>query len=457
MSATFWERISYFAIAIAIAIAIAVAVLLFQAQLTSDEIGEISESQSGIERASSMVLELSVLSENTAQMQRLLGNPQYRGDPSKATEYAELTAQAHRRIDTLDALIPPDTTQRFHMARLAAALESLRNAAQNTGRSTAQSTTASSHLSSIDDAHQLAAALLSAAKDDLARRKSAEQAALRRVQIRTATVHISALVLCPFIVFYIIGEIAEQRRLTRSLVTANSDLGERLKQFADANEQLRTLARRMESSLEDERRRIAREVHDGLGSTLTALKLELAGAIETQSPKAGYQPRKRRASVDLVDSALETVQSVVTTLRPSIVDKLSLWEALDWKASQFSKQTGIACRTHFPPDLPVLSKPAAYDIFRIVEEALTNVARHADAEQVEVSATFVDGNVEIAVTDNGKGVQQEQLADRHSFGILSMQERARCRDCSLSISGTGQGTRLRLRCPTSENQDVKQA
>lgn len=197
-------------------------------------------------------------------------------------------------------------------------------------------------------------------------------------------------------------------------------------------ETLRLNAAHVDAALEEERVRIARDIHDDLGSILTALKFELAGVSGGGAGDRG--PLVRRASTDLVDSALQAVRSLIAALRPYPLERAGLWGAVVWKADQLEKMLGVPCRVSVPEDLPQPSLPVSLAAFRIVEEALTNVARHAHATSISIVAHFVAGHLTIEVTDDGCGLANcEAPLAAGSFGLTGMRERARVVGGSLSV------------------------
>ena len=209
---------------------------------------------------------------------------------------------------------------------------------------------------------------------------------------------------------------------------------------------LRQLTRHLHEVREEERKRIAREIHDELGQTLTALKLDLswsAGRVDSQE-------MAERMS-NLVDHAIATVQRISADLRPQVLDDLGLIAALEWHAQQFTKPIGIECHFHSEVESVVLSPERATHVFRIFQETLTNVARHAEATRVEVQLSKTDGCLVLKVEDNGKGVSNEEIARANSFGLMGMHERARLCEGELQIDGTpGEGTRITVTLPVSQ-------
>jgi PAS domain S-box-containing protein len=213
-------------------------------------------------------------------------------------------------------------------------------------------------------------------------------------------------------------------------------------------EQLRALAAQQQSVREEERKRLAREIHDQLGQALTAIKIDLSFLLR-ELPAGEKPPAKRTASIlQLVDEAIRAVRRISTELRPGILDDLGLVATLEWAGEDFQARTGTRCRLDLPREDIAVDPERATAIFRILQETLTNVARHADASQVEVRLAKEDGDLTLEVHDNGKGIPEDKLSNGESLGILGMRERALLLGGEIIISGApGQGTIVRVRIP----------
>ncbi len=212
-----------------------------------------------------------------------------------------------------------------------------------------------------------------------------------------------------------------------------------------SRDQLRALAARVQSVREEERTRVAREIHDELGQALTAIKIDLS------SLSHGLPADKKRQSesiLKLVGETIQAVRRISTELRPAILDAVGLVATVEWAAGDFATRTGTKCQLDLPQDDVVISKDCATALFRIFQETLTNVARHANATEANVRLAENDGNLTLEVHDNGGGVSEEQLAAGSSLGILGMRERARLLGGEVTIAGTlGAGTTVRVRIP----------
>lgn len=208
---------------------------------------------------------------------------------------------------------------------------------------------------------------------------------------------------------------------------------------------LRALRARLESVSEEERTRIAREIHDELGQQLTAMHFELSRL----SHSLGDSPQADQA-VDLMamtDKAIRQVRKIATELRPVALDYGGLVEAVDWLARDFQRRTGVTCIVDAPARMEA-SGDVAICLFRICQESLTNVTRHAQATEVRISLAMNDGWYTLTVRDNGRGFEPAMSAQDGSLGILGMGERARITGGSLKIaSAPGTGTTVVARIP----------
>ena len=228
------------------------------------------------------------------------------------------------------------------------------------------------------------------------------------------------------------------------------------KELTDSREQLRALAAYLQSVREEERTRIAREVHDELGQALTGLKMDLAWmekklAETTQLPSLRTVRQMTHRMPEVVDEIISTVRKIATELRPGVLDDLGLEAAIDWQIQDFQKRTRIKCE--FVSDLKdtPLSKDRATAAFRIFQETLTNIVRHAGATQVNIRLGASHGKLLLEVQDNGKGVTARDLSGAKSLGLLGMRERAMMLDGEVTIVGRrGKGTTVRLRIPLGQ-------
>jgi PAS domain S-box-containing protein len=229
------------------------------------------------------------------------------------------------------------------------------------------------------------------------------------------------------------------------------------------SERLRALSARLQSAKEEEDIRIAREIHDEMGSSLASLRWELDRFDESISEAEDWSQRKAlRARIadmmKLADMAIGTMRRIAAELRPSILDDLGLAEAIEWETEQFQSRTGIACFCDCSMETFDLEPDQSTAIFRIFQEALTNVLRHARATTVEVVMREEEGNFILTITDNGRGITENEKSGTLSLGILGMRERAHLIGAVFEISGVeGKGTSITLRVPVSGKASGKEA
>ena len=218
-----------------------------------------------------------------------------------------------------------------------------------------------------------------------------------------------------------------------------------------SNDQLRALAARLDTIREEERRAIAREIHDQIGQALTALKLDL-GALRSQLPAgAGAALDERAQSMEtLIDQTIDTTRRVSASLRPAILEDLGLAAAIRSQAREFEQRTGVTCDLDLPSDGQGVAPPIALAMFRILQEALTNVTRHAGARQVHIGLTLAPDTAVLTVADDGRGVTAEELGRASSLGIVGIRERALAVGGEVTITGApARGTTLSVRVPTA--------
>jgi len=212
--------------------------------------------------------------------------------------------------------------------------------------------------------------------------------------------------------------------------------------------QLRGLAARLEAAREAERARIAREIHDELGQALTALKIDVLWLKKRVLESSPELTRKLDGMTAIIDSTAQGIQRVAAELRPSVLDELGLRAAIEWEAREFATRTGIECRVELPEGEPAVDASRATAVFRIFQEALTNVARHAAATHVIVRLGMTPKALDLTVEDNGRGIREGALHDSRSLGLLGMRERAGNFHGNVTITGNpGAGTILTLTMP----------
>ena len=226
----------------------------------------------------------------------------------------------------------------------------------------------------------------------------------------------------------------------------------------NSRRQLRALTTRLQAGREQERAAVAREIHDDLGQMLTALKVNLdrlERTLEQPGHESTFNPLLERVveSAEIVENAIQSVQRIATDLRPPVLDYLGLVEALRQEALRFKERSGIACELRLP-DSPVNLPPeTSTAVFRVLQEALTNVVRHAQATAARVSFEMSGPQLVLEIEDDGKGIEPDAIADARSLGLLGMAERAAALGGHVAVAPiVPHGTRVTLRLPN--NADV---
>jgi len=238
------------------------------------------------------------------------------------------------------------------------------------------------------------------------------------------------------------------KRVFFHMVSDITDHKQSEEQLRTSREQLRELSRHLESVREEDRTSVAREVHDELGQMLTALKIDLSWLTKRLPKEQGSLFDKAKAMGELLDEAIQTVKRISVALRPRVLDDLGLTAAIEWQVQEFEKRTGIKVEfTSSPKDI-VLDRERSTAIFRIFQEALTNIVIHAHATKVRVSLKQDAHKVVLGIKDNGKGIEREQLSDPKALGLIGMRERAWSWGGEVKVSGTpGAGTRVIVSIP----------
>jgi PAS domain S-box-containing protein len=224
----------------------------------------------------------------------------------------------------------------------------------------------------------------------------------------------------------------------------------------ELEDQLRHLSAHVEAALEEERTSIAREIHDDLGQSLTALKMDIAWIVRRTA--AGSPPLGRDALVErlgamsaLTDGVIQRVRRISEELRPGVLDDLGLVAAIEWQAGQFEASTGTPCVVHTSLTDVAVDRGLSTAVFRIFQEALTNVTRHARAEHVEVRVEVHDGKLSLAIRDDGVGITPEAAQSPRSLGLLGIRERAHRFGGAVSIGPSSpHGTLVALEVPLAE-------
>jgi PAS domain S-box-containing protein len=228
-------------------------------------------------------------------------------------------------------------------------------------------------------------------------------------------------------------------------------------------EQLRALSARVQSAREEEGQRIAREIHDELGGALTGLQWDLQSIDKSlltldQRPELDRIRGRIASMAELIDSTISTVRRISSDLRPALLDDVGLMAAIQWYLQQFQARTGIRCDYDASIETADLDHDRANAVFRICQEILTNVLRHSAATHVHVRIRQDEGWLELRVSDNGRGITDEESRGEQSLGLVGMRERARLVGGDLTVNGSpGGGTRVVVRVPVTKRQPLTPA
>jgi PAS domain S-box-containing protein len=235
-------------------------------------------------------------------------------------------------------------------------------------------------------------------------------------------------------------------------ISARKKAEERLKQ---SHEELRQLTSHLQNIREEERASMAREVHDELGQQITCIKMDISWLLKRIKTEDAQEKEKIKAIPELLDHTSKTVRKIATELRPSILDDFGLIEALEWHGGEFEKRSGISIR--FNSDVPniLIDQKISTSLFRIYQESLTNVARHAKATEVDARISLVDLKLVLTISDNGKGFDVTQIGHKKTLGLVGMRERTLMIGGEYEITSMpGKGTTITVSVPFQPAQET---
>jgi PAS domain S-box-containing protein len=251
---------------------------------------------------------------------------------------------------------------------------------------------------------------------------------------------------------------------TAELVAVNEQLLKEIqvrkdieKELEKSREELRYLSEHLQRAREEERTRIAREVHDELGQSLSALKIDLICLGENVPGNHDSFVEQTKAMETQIDCAIQSIRTICSELRPPILEHFGLPAAIEWFLKDFQRRTGIRCVVKMDSAIPATEKGLSLVLFRILQESLTNILRHAQATRVTVSLKKEAQNLLLKVTDNGKGISKEQVVSPRSLGIIGIQERVRFWDGQSSFKGIpNKGTTMIISIPLDQSKGPAQ-
>lgn len=242
---------------------------------------------------------------------------------------------------------------------------------------------------------------------------------------------------------------------TYDLININKSLEKEIKErentqqiLKDSKEKFRKLSNQIQSIREEEKSRIAKEVHDQLGQTLTGLKINIA-QLKQDIPKE-FSELKYNASLitNMVDDAIKNVQQISMELRPPILDAFGICEAISWQANEYQKKLGIYFDLNFPEEPIDLEKDLQTTLFRIFQESMTNVFRHSNATKIQVEMKCNNENLILKIADNGIGINKEDIESHESLGLIGMKERVFSWSGQIEFIGfPAKGTEIKITIP----------
>jgi len=251
------------------------------------------------------------------------------------------------------------------------------------------------------------------------------------------------------------SRIGEKLREKRIVVTFEdiTDQKKAQEELERSRQDLRNLSAHLQFVREEESTRVARKIHDELGQSLTALQMDLSW-LENRLPADNNDIREKTHSMSgLVDETIDSVHKLTMELRPSMLDDLGLPAAIEWQAGDFQKRSGIRCQANIRCNDDVIDKNLATAVFRIFQETITNIARHAKATSCRVSLTKNEKELSLEVTDNGIGITQWQVDDPRSFGMIGMRERAHLWGGTVHVrNAKPSGTTVRIVIPLGKGE-----
>lgn len=258
--------------------------------------------------------------------------------------------------------------------------------------------------------------------------------------------------------------IRDQRGEPQNIIAIVEDITERKQaeaQLRASSEQLRALSARLQAAREEEGTRIAREIHDELGSALTILRWDLESLDKVISESGDHSQNKMwreriESMLKLTETTIGSVRRISSELRPSVLDDLGLVEAIEWQAQEFQDRTGTIVAFDCTLENVDLSREQSTAVFRIFQEALTNIIRHAQATKIDIALRKEANHFELVISDNGRGITEEEKLSQRSLGLLGIRERAHLINATVEIVGIEeQGTQITVRVPRSDRVSIR--
>jgi len=221
-------------------------------------------------------------------------------------------------------------------------------------------------------------------------------------------------------------------------------------QLKNYDEEIKKLTKHLHKIREEEKARIARQIHDELGQILTTLKMDLSYLAEEIQMSNSVIFERLIDAIKLTDSAINSARQISSELRVPLLDHLGLMPAIDWLINEFEKRNNIICKKEIPKEIKV-DKDKSIAIFRIIQELLLNISKHAKATEAKIEISLIEKFMNIVIQDNGIGFDEEIIAKSDSLGLISVRERVKFLDGEIKLeSAKGSGTKISILIPLSE-------
>ncbi len=250
----------------------------------------------------------------------------------------------------------------------------------------------------------------------------------------------------------ILDDMPDIARLLKELYEQEKRLRAAEEEARQSKEKLRNFLIYIQNTIEEERAKISRDIHDDLGQQLTVVKMGLLYLINEAKNE---DPIKTKINeiLEMIKNLIASVKKISSNIRPSTLDHLGFVPTIEWQVEEFQKYTGIQCELDISIENELLDKNIAIQLFRIFQEAMSNIANHSKATWLYINIYSNQGFIEFSIIDNGIGIKEDQISSPKSYGIISMYERVRALSGEIEIKGVeGRGTTLRIKVPLNKHR-----
>jgi signal transduction histidine kinase len=251
---------------------------------------------------------------------------------------------------------------------------------------------------------------------------------------------------------------AELKEINKKLRREIRERRKAEKELEHSREELRFLSEYLQRARDEERLSIAREVHDELGQLLSVMKIDTSFLGQNVPKRSGHIKKQIESFERRIDGAIQAVRDICSRLRPSVLTHFGLSAAIEWYLEDLGKHTGINCISQIDVDVPVEETELSLVLFRILQESMTNILRHAEASEVNVSLTVKDDDIVLKVRDNGRGITTDQMMKPQSFGIIGIRERVRFWGGASTFEGVpDKGTTVTISIPIKKTTPLSKS